>query len=799
MSILYINRLSYGLFMLLSLLHQINPPKLYAAGRFGELIFSFPEDKDITYREDLDANALVLEFGKTSPEELSVLDNYDEKIIKRILIKDLGINGVLVYLYMKDQKLRATVDILSEPFRVAVNIFDKDYSQEIDPQSGLPLVGGQNLHTHGQERNLSLDDSSSMLEHSNQNQRGSQKLLGGRVPTVIEQLKNRNKRESQSVFQRKLLQPTPELIDSSEDLSIQLEKTAEGRGEAWQEFPFYIYPLQTAAYTGRKEPGGWKRKAGQTALSSAQSMAEFAYKMFSFGHEMRALFAYQQVLYKDPSVFDKDALHLWALAESHLGQANLNLADGYYDSLINKFPESPLSRFSYLRRLDIQSIKFIKNKNADQLADLAKPLTKLDTMGSGEIAAQKAIRLAYWLPPFPENFLNSLPLTNMEIRVRLESSFPNIESKKTAFLAASILLKNLLQEKESWKSQTAKLAGSYFSTYDEFTGKPFYKSLKNSFQSRLEAILIDSYKESKFTKAISIYENLPVSLREIKNTKEVAWSLAESYRNLDHDRSSLGFYNIVAKKSEKGPGRFKALFWRAILSEKASDRLRKTNSKQSQSLRRTALSSDRLMYNSWKGLSEKEKSNIRIIYKNHLEDNLLNRSYLKTPPRIILESWESALGSQVNAQSDVEKAGWTKTYSPTANTIRLLRDLIFRFNRLGLKKEWKKAAKLLQLIKPSTFQEDKEAQNIWIQQLLKLAEEYRTNNQYLEAGKLYSYTANESIDWENRAEALYKGGLLLYRAGKRQEAISTLTQASQDGNNLFYANLAKQRLVQLQQ
>ena len=296
MSILYINRLSYGLFMLLSLLHQINPPKLYAAGRFGELIFSFPEDKDITYREDLDANALVLEFGKTSPEELSVLDNYDEKIIKRILIKDLGINGVLVYLYMKDQKLRATVDILSEPFRVAVNIFDKDYSQEIDPQSGLPLVGGQNLHTHGQERNLSLDDSSSMLEHSNQNQRGSQKLLGGRVPTVIEQLKNRNKRESQSVFQRKLLQPTPELIDSSEDLSIQLEKTAEGRGEAWQEFPFYIYPLQTAAYTGRKEPGGWKRKAGQTALSSAQSMAEFAYKMFSFGHEMRALFAYQQVL-----------------------------------------------------------------------------------------------------------------------------------------------------------------------------------------------------------------------------------------------------------------------------------------------------------------------------------------------------------------------------------------------------------------------------------------------------------------------------------------------------------------------
>ena len=55
----------------------------------------------------------------------------------------------------------------------------------------------------------------------------------------------------------------------------------------------------------------------------------------------------------------------------------------------------------------------------------------------------------------------------------------------------------------------------------------------------------------------------------------------------------------------------------------------------------------------------------------------------------------------------------------------------------------------------------------------------------------------QSEDWEGRAEALYKGGLLLYKAGRREEALEALNNASNDGNNLFYSNLARERLSQI--
>ena len=81
--------------------------------------------------------------------------------------------------------------------------------------------------------------------------------------------------------------------------------------------------------------------------------------------------------------------------------------------------------------------------------------------------------------------------------------------------------------------------------------------------------------------------------------------------------------------------------------------------------------------------------------------------------------------------------------------------------------------------------------------LVGLAEDYRKDDQLLEAAELYTFAATNSINWEDRAESLYKGGLLLYKVGRRQEAVAAFTAASQDGNNLFYANLAKERLHQL--
>ena len=96
------------------------------------------------------------------------------------------------------------------------------------------------------------------------------------------------------------------------------------------------------------------------------------------------------------------------------------------------------------------------------------------------------------------------------------------------------------------------------------------------------------------------------------------------------------------------------------------------------------------------------------------------------------------------------------------------------------------------------FKNDKKASSLWVGQLVELAEDYRRTNQYLKAGRTYAFIGKEAIDWDSRAEALYKGGLLLFRAGRRDEALNAFTEASQDTNNLLYAELAKRRLDQLQ-
>lgn len=115
-----------------------------------------------------------------------------------------------------------------------------------------------------------------------------------------------------------------------------------------------------------------------------------------------------------------------------------------------------------------------------------------------------------------------------------------------------------------------------------------------------------------------------------------------------------------------------------------------------------------------------------------------------------------------------------------------------------MEKERRESLGLLRGMKPSQFGEDKEARKAWMDQLLQLADEYRKDNEYLDAGRIYSLVASESENWEGRAETLYKAGLLLYRAGRKDEAIAALEKAKGDGNNLFYANLATERLNQIQ-
>lgn len=783
-----------GLLMILATQFVTNSTPIHAAGRFGEIIFTFSEKKQFSFKENKSENTLSLNFKNTRPSELSALNQYDDTVIKRVLIKDLGPSGSAVELKLRDQNLRATIDELEEPYRVVVNIFDYFYKQNLDPKSSLPLVDSSK-HNEAPGKMRLYSDFPSQEYPANEAPTESYATLDmakqQELPSIGDQA-------NEAGSKRKLLQPTPDIITNAEDFSIAIENTKEGRGKEWETFPFYMYPIQTAAYAGRSQPAGWSKRASQKSMSSAQEMAEFALKMYRFGNEKRALVAYQQVLYKDPSIFEKDALHLWAFAESHLGQANLSLADGYFESLINRFPESPLSRFSYLRRLDIQGLKLLANSNGSQLVDLAKPLANLDTLGNGELKAQKAIRLAYWTPPFPSSFQKDLPLTSIPILQQLEAVLPQVESKKTAFLIASILLKNALQPQTQWSAKTGLLAGRYFKAYDEENGKPFYQTLKPLLKEKISDVLIDSSSKGAFNQTITTFESLPSNIRTVKDHEQVAWSIGEAYRNLGQQELALPFYRIAAKKFESGLDLFRPVFWQAVITANLASSLRREGKRTAASnYRREARSADSQMGILWSKLNDEEKNRLRVTYKPHFEQTLSEAALLRTPPRIILSSWTEALGSNQNIDSENIEKEWTTSYSPSGDAIRLLRRLIKRFRALGLSKERRDATNLLKEITPDKFSDDKQAQKVWTNELINLAEEYRKNNQYLEAGRLYTFTAESAIDWNGRAESLYKGGLLLYRSGNREEAIESLTKASQDGDNLFYANLAKERLTQL--
>ena len=783
-----------GLHMAFAIQLFIKPTPSFAAGRFGELIFTFSEKKEFTYKENQAENTIDLHFHDTSPSELSALNKYDDSVIKRVLIKDLGPSGCKIELKLRDKNLRATIDEFEEPYRVVINIFDYFYKQNVDPKNNLPLVDNPVSNSSPEALKFSSPTPSAPYQSSPDMTDNFTTLEMARkqgLPSIGEQ-------SNQLIPKRKLLQPTPDIMENAQDLAITIQKTGEGRGEEWKAFPYYMYPIQTAVYSGRSQPSGWSKRASQSSMSSAQEMAEFALKMYRFGNEKRALVAYQQVLYKDPSIFEKDALHLWAFAESHLGQANLSLADGYYESLINRFPESPLSRFAYLRRLDIQALKLLENNNGSQLTQLAKPLANLDTLGSGELKAQKVIRLAYWTPPFPNSFQQELPLTSMPILQQMEAVITQVESKRTAFLLASIMLKNSLQPKALWTAKTGLLAGRYFKAYDEQTGKPFYRDLDNLLKEKVSAILIASSSKGAFAQTITTFESLPKNIQSIKNDIEVSWSISEAYRNLGQVELALPFYRVAAKQSEQGLSLFRPLFWQAVIASNLSANLRRSGQRNAASkLRTEANRADRRLGIVWSELNDEEKNNLKVSYKDHFERTLSDPGLLKTPSRIILASWKEALGSNQNIGSDDSNKEWIKNYSPSDDAIRLLRKLIRKFRNLGLNKERREATNLLKQITPDKFQGDKEAQATWTKELINLAEEYRKNNQYLEAGRLYTFTADSAVDWSGRAESLYKGGLLLYRSGKRQEAIDSLTKASQDGDNLFYANLAKERLTQL--
>lgn len=784
LSSVFKRRLGASLAILMALVAL--PLSVSGAGIYSQIVVPFPTTRAFEHTYNKGEHALVLEFQKTAPSEVAAFEQYDERLIKRVIIKDLGPAGTEVKLVLRDRDVRAVVSSFNEPFRVTVDLFDANYAEERDPETGMPLVGGseKSASIASEGPKLMIDEPAS--PHVAEALSDLAADADGRDSSPGNDAQNK----------RRLLQPTAELFTSAEDMDSALKGVADGVGKGWKDYPPYIYRLQTAAYeAGNRQKG----PTAAQAMSSVEAMADYAGRTFNFGHEAKALVAYQQVLHKDPTLFDRDALHLWKFSEAHLGQGNMTLARGYYEALVEKHPESPIASFARMRILDVAALRLIQQDRVQDLPALADRIAGIKVRVNGELAAQLAIRKAYWSKEAAGITGRQLPTLSAPVAQELTTILPQVESSRTAFLASSLVLNDMVRADTPWQRSTGQFADAYFKRFSGDTTEPYRTTLRTALYEKLNKNLQAKVTDGKLVEAIDDYEALPTAMRGIKNNPKTAWALAEAYRKLGQPEKAADLYAEAARSVADGPDRFKAQFWLSVTAGELAANLKGSGGNQDRAARYAKMSrdADRAADVAWQRLKAEERQTLVVAMKDPFEKTVTAAPRLKTGPKIVLSSWTKALGTKADATSG-DGADWTQSFSPAGSSVILLTDLGKRFAELGMAEERRQSVALLKHMKPKDFADDTAAKALWANQLVALAEDLRKANQYLDAGRLFSLVGTEAENWEGRAESLYKGGLLLYRAGRRAEAMDAFKQAADDGNNMFYANLAKERLAQLE-
>jgi tetratricopeptide (TPR) repeat protein len=198
------------------------------------------------------------------------------------------------------------------------------------------------------------------------------------------------------------------------------------------------------------------------------------------------------------------------------------------------------------------------------------------------------------------------------------------------------------------------------------------------------------------------------------------------------------------------------------------------------------------MLSTWKGMTEELKAESYIGLQSDLEKAVMTSNLLKAPASILLERLEkkfSAGASQTPGQ----------TASLDGHTINVLVSVAKRMGELGFSDEQKQALTMLKFAKSEDLDKDQSLKSAWVTNVLGLAESYRSENNFLEAGRTYALAGDKATDFAGRAESLYKGGLLLYRAGRRDEAVDSFKKCGEDGQDRYYAGLCQERLKRMDQ
>ncbi|MCX6117157.1 MAG: tetratricopeptide repeat protein [Proteobacteria bacterium] len=767
----------------------------FSANGFNQIVIPFKSEKEFTYEWLKKENTLRFQFPGTSPEELEPFNHYDERLVRRMVVKDLGPSGTEVQLVLKDRDVRALVSSFHDPFRVSIDLFDKNYAPKKDLTTGLPLI----------EDGLANDGAVHSHAASNHGAGAKKERLEDSDTAGIEAPKQQVSGTPQpsSNSKRRLLQALPDELQTQGELKVAMEKISPGVGKGWLTYPPYIYRAQLAPFEGREAPAKEFSNLAGKALVSSSGMAEYASKLYDFGHEGRALAAYQQVLLKEPGVFEKDPVHLWKFAECHLGQGNFQLAEGYYSSLLDKHSTHPLAKFAQLRKLDVAAIKAIQKQDQGAIAELGLKVKSAVPRASAEVNAQALIRQAWWTDAnASQERSGKLPLANEEIQRTLTTLLPNVESQRTAFLASSLIAHRMTQKETSWESSYANWLNEFFSKFKGPGVEPIRTQLSDATKLRIANEIKTKFSAGDYIGLVSMFEKLPEPMKSIRKDPSISWAIGESYRMNGQAEKSIPYYKI-AKDVPLGIDRFKAQFWLMDIAGSVAMQLQANGGSQDKIRNLSAVSSesDEALNTTWAALKSDERSQIQTGMNQHLEKNVASSLKSKTPAKILLDKWSTTLTvnpPKVSATNGNNPANEVGNFSPSATTVQQLDELGKKFADIGLTDERRKALELMRFIQPAAIEKDKQALKVWSSQLLSLAEEYRKSNEFLEAGQLYTLVGDSQSNQENRAEANYKGGLLLYRAGRKDDAIKALEKAKSDTNNLFYSKLATERLDQIQ-
>lgn len=749
------------------------------AAAFSEMVLPFPDKRPYSAKYDAVENTVRIEILKTSSAELGALERYDEELVRRVLVKDRAADGVEILVKLKSRDIVATVEDFDEPFRIVLSIFKRGYSPSRDAE-GLPRVAGS---ANGEKK--AADSTSAISVPASESRAPDSVSLAAKNPP-----------------QRRIFQQAPKRFENATELCSALKQAKPGAGPHWAKYgdPVYRFDVIPAKPV---LSGDIPVDACQKAIVSTRDLSLLAARLFDDGQEFRAMIVYQQLLFHDPQAIEQDAGSLWRMAEIHMGQGNLSLAGGYQDTITKRFPGSQEAAMAALRLLDVQNIEAVQSGRTDS-ESLAGRLAAIDpgqSPRSPELRAGKVLRAAYWRLPSNSDGkdVNVPSLTEMEVR-ELETLLAAVKHPRTRFLSASLLLAYRLVPERIWSQESGVFAANYFRDYKDGEWDPLRSALSQRLRSKLEATLQGYSSAGRHVETVQTYELLPKPLQSVRKDGKTAWALGESYRTIGQPQPAASFYESAAK-SASGIDRFKAQFWEAQTSAETADVLARMKSGASKvaGYQRAAAEADRAMAATLAGLKPDEREQLYATFRGPLESSIDKPAKLRTPPKFVLSAWKDNFAARRTAAVESSPATDLKNqFAPGAASAKLISDLAARFQALGMSGERRHALALLKDMKPSQFGDDQPARKAWMDQLLGLAEEYRKDNEYLESGRIFSLVASESENWEGRAETLYKAGLLLYRAGRKDEAVAALEKAKADGNNLFYANLASERLSQIQ-